>query len=555
MSIIHVNHIKTHIARTYRQHIDCSDLVNRPQQDQEDAFFSRALAAFALEICTGNEPTILAKRVIDGHGDNGIDAVRFDETEKILYVVQSKWIANGNGSVTLGDGLKFLRGFRDLLDADFGSFNARFNTVSAEVTLAIEDPNCRFVLVFAYTGQQPLAREITEELEKTTNELNDPTELVSVRVLGQRELHAAVSGAAEGTPVSFDVMLLEWGQIREPYQAYDGLLKASDVAAWHSKWGDKLFAQNLRKVISGSEVNRTMMETLRTSPEKFWYFNNGITALCQSIRKKPIGGADRATGVFACEGVSIVNGAQTVGAIAETMKTHPANVNQAVITARFISLEGCPEGFGNEVTRATNTQNRIDAKDFASLDPEQDRLRREMRLEGREYAFKTGDPTPPPECGCTIDEATVALACSRDVALAVLAKREVGKLWENIEKAPYKLLFNPSLSGLRLWRTVELLRIVDEELRAAQERGKPRTVAVHGNRFIAHQVLRRLKLEMLDDPAGSIDLLKVEARGLVSPLVASTCRTIEALYPNAYVQALFKNATKCKEMDAKMAEA
>jgi len=115
-------------------------------------------------------------------------------------------------------------------------------------------------------------------------------------------------------------------------------------------------------------------------------------------------------------------------------------------------------------------------------------------------------------------------------------------------------LFNSGLTGLRLWRTVELLRIIDEELRTAGATGKPRTVAIHGNRFLAHQVLRRLKLDRLDDPVLSMDQFRLDARNLVPVLLGKTCKAIESLYSNAYVQALFKNVSKCKEMDLWMAE-
>ncbi len=92
---------------------------------------------------------------------------------------------------------------------------------------------------------------------------------------------------------------------------------------------------------------------------KFWYFNNGITVLCQKVAKTALGATSKKAGTFAFEGVSIVNGAQTVGGIGRAADDHPQEVGDARVTIRFISLENCPADFAEEVTRGTNTQNRV----------------------------------------------------------------------------------------------------------------------------------------------------------------------------------------------------
>jgi AIPR protein len=279
-----------------------------------------------------------------------------------------------------------------------------------------------------------------------------------------------------------------------------------------------------------------------------------LTALCAKITKKIVGGTGREYGVFDCKGVSVVNGAQTVGSVAAAFLKHPNKAKDAKILLKLLSLEKRPEGFGKKVTIATNTQNRVDRVDFVALDPEQHRLSQELYFEGREYVYKTGDAPPKPEKGCTVTEATVALACAHhDITLAVQAKREVGKLWENIEKAPYKLIFNSSVTGTKLWRAVEVMRAVDVCLAGDQPRlsGKARLVAVHGNRFILHKVFRSVKENQLTDPdfdfTGRVVLsLWPIAREVLKRLV----QEVNAKYASSYPASLFKNQTKCKELNA-----
>lgn len=87
--------------------------------------------------------------------------------------------------------------------------------------------------------------------------------------------------------------------------------------------------------------------------------------------------------------MNIVNGAQTVGVVWELNRKDPPHLASldGRVHIRIISLENCPEGFGTDLTRATNTQNRILNRDFAALDPNQQRLAVEMSMDGRRYAF------------------------------------------------------------------------------------------------------------------------------------------------------------------------
>jgi AIPR protein len=388
------------------------------------------------------------------------------------------------------------------------------------------------------------------------SELNDASSIATTTTLSQADLHKAISSDAEGSSIKLEVMLHEWGQCKQPYPAYYGQVEAADVGRWWVDHQQLLFAKNLRKFTGSTEVNEGIKETLRKDAAKFWYFNNGITILCNSLKKKALGGGKRTSGVFACEGVSVVNGAQTVGCIGEIATSSPDTLNNARVSVRLISLAKCPQEFGTEITRAANTQNRIERRDFAALDPEQDRLRRDLHLElGKSYFYKSGDAPGPQADGCTIEEATVALACANpDPSLAVQAKREVGKLWEDITRVPYKLLFNAGLTALRMWRLVEILRVVEAVLKKEQDSrsGRQRMVAVHGNRIVLHQMCRVIGIDGLDDTKINFEEVMTKAQRMTPDVLDSLFLHVEAEFPGAYTNSLFKNATKCKALTEKM---
>ena len=554
MSIVHLRHIKRSLETEFRTLVDMTDYAKKPKDQEEDAFLSRAQAAFSLVITAKVTPTIAASSIVDSFDDNGIDAIYFDQDEKLLFVVQSKWHKTGKGSIESADIMKFVQGVRDLLEANFTRFNKKVQLQQTAILTALDDPSVRFRLVLVHTGIQALSKHAQRPLDDLLAEVNDASNMLSIVPLTQTDLHKAVVAEAEGDSIKLEVMLSEWGQCKQPYSSYYGQVEAADIGAWWKDHQQALFAKNLRKFTGSTEVNEAIKDTLTNEPAKFWYFNNGLTILCNKLRKKPMGGSKRTSGAFVCEGVSIVNGAQTVGCIGAIAASDPESLANARVNVRLISLANCPDEFSIELTRAANTQNRIERRDFAALDPEQERLRRDLSLElGKSYFYKSGDTPGKPADGCTIEEATVALACANpDVALAVQAKREVGKLWEDVSKAPYKLLFNGGLSALRMWRLVEVIRAVDHALKREQvkRRGRDRMITVHGNRFVQYHVYRLLDLSSFDDPAFDIAPIVASVSSLTTKCADAIIEQVQALYPAAYTNSLFKNATKCKEMSA-----
>jgi len=115
VSIVQVRQIEGYPEATFAGLIDMSDYDGKAADHRKGAFLSRAVAALALVHAAGVSPDVAAKAVVDGYGDNGIDAIHYDEADRLLYIVQSKWDGDGTGSVELGEAQKFVAGVRDLV--------------------------------------------------------------------------------------------------------------------------------------------------------------------------------------------------------------------------------------------------------------------------------------------------------------------------------------------------------------------------------------------------------------------------------------------------------
>jgi hypothetical protein len=225
---------------------------------------------------------------------------------------------------------------------------------------------------------------------------------------------------------------------------------------------------------------------------------------------------------------------------------------KAMVPVRLISLEKCPDDFAVEVTRATNTQNRIERRDFVALDPCQTRLVGEMRLEGRSYVIRPGDSIPHGVEGCDFQEAATALACAHSLKYAVQAKREVSMLWADVKREPYCLLFNDSLNAEKLWRSVRILRAVEGCLKNdIVDIPKGALIASHGNCFILYRVFHSPELVMWRDEHLRFDSVIESVRTVTKREVSKVCGAFQS--PSEYPQTVFKNATRCHDLDKTLA--
>lgn len=536
--------------------IDLSDL--KPElspQERRSNQLSRALTALAVVALSEADDHAACESITDGYNDLGLDAIYFEAAENTLYVVQGKWHGGGGKTLELGDCNNFLEGVDALIHADFSKANDRLKKRQEEIRDILLRPDVRIALVIVHTSSSPLGSHVEAALHKFLARQNNvgDSDVFTLEIFDFKRVYQHLSPDA-GRTIDLEIPLSSWGTLRDPYEAFYGQMKLSDIVAW-APHGKALFDRNLRFYRGLTEVNDAMEGTISDSPERFWYFNNGITILCNSVKKALFNGADTNWGVFKCVGVSVVNGAQTVGAIWESARINGGllpNLNGKV-QVRIISLENGPAGFGADVTRATNTQNEIKHRDYAALDETQQHIAREMSLDGRRYAFKSGDSDPKESEGCTIDEATIALACaSGDITLAVVAKRYIGGLWRDITKPPYTTIFNPKTKAHDLWRAVIVLRAVDIAVthldKSRVERGDQ--ILVHGNRLLLYAVFQDPAMRNYKDPAVSEAVLISAATEATERAFLKIGNAVKEKHPGAYLQPLFKNAQKSKDLFA-----
>lgn len=142
----------------------------------------------------------------------------------------------------------------------------------------------------------------------------------------------------------------------------------------YEKFGSRLLEANVRSFLSvrARGVNAGIQNTLRTAPERFMAFNNGIVMVADEI--KLARAEDGSPGIIWLRGLQIVNGGQTTASIYFSKKKYPdTDLGKVRVPAKIIIMnEADPskeEGLVSDISRYANSQNAVRQSDLSANKP------------------------------------------------------------------------------------------------------------------------------------------------------------------------------------------
>lgn len=524
-------------------------MIPLPTGNQSDAdkrlnCLSRSLAAFAVHKISGCDPVDAVSSVIDASDDNGIDAVYFDSSSNRLLLIQSKY----GDAPDHGDTLKFTTGIGDLMIARYDRFNDAFQRLLPVVDVALNTPGVVVHGVTVHLGDG-LERHATADLETLKGKLNIHSDLFTWSDKTREIVHGWITDEHIISIIDVDLTLENWSTQNLPTRAFYGSITAQQLAVLYQAHGKKILEKNIRHYLGDKVVNTAIAETVQTRPNELFYLNNGITAVCNGVVIPPV-----ATGRLHFRGFSVVNGAQTVGSIHKVF-TQSGNVSpEAKVLITILEVLDTDSPFSREVTKARNTQNPLRAQHYYALDPNQERLRRELAISGITYFYRpTEDMILTGENLIGFEEATVALASFRtDTRTVVTLKKESGSLFDQ-DGNYYSHLFTEHLSGIHLCRVVRVYRYLKSILSPFEgTAGTPRARAFyrHGLYFILHIFARRHQAQLNNTELTLSIADQLELSRIITDLAETVYTEAERLFATTgrgYL-AIFRNITESEEL-------
>lgn len=309
---------------------------------------------------------------VDGTNDLDIDFIHRDDNKVLIVQSRHHGINYGNEKP------EYISRFQGVLSRmrspDFKP-NAKLQDILGTIDWERDNFELVYVTFSKLTGQA---------LEQTRQEPVYPSEVAQLaercvwEFLGESEFSIELRRAAtlgSGIPDSTTelvsagqkgkrsgVVTVQSGDFRSCVLA----VEAAQLVTAYQKTGDILFSLNIRNFLGNTKNNQRIISTARENPQSFFYFNNGVSCLAESMEIH----ADR----ISVRKLQVINGAQTVKGLvraAGKLGKAPAwDLHPPVVLVRVteVGSYGKAGRFREDITRFNNTQNVIRDADFKSND-------------------------------------------------------------------------------------------------------------------------------------------------------------------------------------------
>jgi hypothetical protein len=323
--------------------------------------------------------------------DRSLDALHVDESARKVYLLQGKYRNQANTSESRSDVVAFAdlaRFFSE--DEAFSEFlSSLAPSAVGKARLARERiKNREYKLQLHYVTTAKVSETLVSEARGIVRRASSTADIeVSDRKRVIRLLADYLDGVAPPVPlleletengrgVSLSGILQRFDQ-RTRIESWVVPVSADQIAQMYETAGIRLFARNVRGFLGNTQINENMKRTLDQEPEFFWYYNNGVTIVCDTAEQLSRSGKK----VLRLLNPQIINGQQTT----RTLHGHANNNSKATVLVRVISVprETDEEGrqFDRLVSRivaATNWQNAIRPSDLMANDRRQVELERNL---------------------------------------------------------------------------------------------------------------------------------------------------------------------------------
>jgi AIPR protein len=440
-------------------------------RDDLKQYGSNLLMLFALEMRFGIEDihTVAADSLTDGQDDKKCDLVYINIDEGSAVIAQgyfsadsSKREAPANKASDLNTASAWLlsRELTDLPDRIKPSATQLRDTLKNGQLKTIE---------FWYVHNLPESQNVKNELVTVQSSASNSLRQLLGPTVSLPNVVALEVGISQlddwykalTTPIlvvdPFEVDIIGGYSIDgDDWSAFVTAVPAKWLHQIFNQYKDDLFSANIRGYLGSrkadANINNGIKTTASSDASRFWVYNNGLTILTNSLEH------DELNNKLSIQGISIVNGAQTTGAVG-SLETPPDT--SAMVPARFVKCTS--QDVIARIIQFNNSQNQVEAPDFRSGDDIQKRLRAEFQsipavtyLGGRRGGYE--DRMRRPANLLPSDTAGQSLAAFHGDVL--IAYNEKSQIW--VSDSLYSRFFSNRTTAKHIVFAYSLLRAVEE---------------------------------------------------------------------------------------------
>lgn len=344
--------------------------------------------------------------------DEGIDAAYFDNDHNQIVLFNFKYREkfSADKEQNINEFITASKFFNAISTGNTTHLRGKIKTVADEINNRLDSNQIWTILYYYATNENitlssdhPNVKSFAEEydIEFKGFGLNEIVEATSIRPRNIDASFCVKKGAAltyeedeMSSNKSYIVKMTLPELIRitcnDPNLRNDAN-KEGDEALINAHVDLNVLFDNVRGFILRSKFNDNIIKSLQDEPQRFFYYNNGITIIAKDIKSSEsrIGGKWN----FSVSDFQVVNGGQTLRSIHKFNQNDEKNMvnklTKAHILVRFLRISD--DNLRNKIGEFTNSQNAISLSDLRSLRSEQIQLEQYLGTYGIQYFRKKGD--------------------------------------------------------------------------------------------------------------------------------------------------------------------
>lgn len=303
----------------------------------------------------------LGEIIIDGFGDNGVDAIiRENDILKIFQFKFPDKVGNINKQIEEATVLKIINGYKKLTSSRKPS-RANDNFINYRNIIKKESIfHYEFIFVSFTDG---LSSNAKDSLDNSILEIKDLTgNNIEYSVDDKKKICDKLDRAQKNNLVNVDIKygnLLPGYNVGNDVKSWVGFCSARDILNSVESVLDVIFDENIRNYEGDNSVNNGIYNTSTDNEESkyFYFYHNGIVFICDECRNSV---GNQTASLYSS---AIVNGCQTVVSLKKAMDDGILN-NNTFLPIRIIETSDID--LRARITEYLNSQNKIRDSYFLS---------------------------------------------------------------------------------------------------------------------------------------------------------------------------------------------
>lgn len=343
-----------------------SDL-NKIVADREykgDGAFSKAFSYWYLKNTSELNENDVEEILIDGANDNGIDAYYLDESTHVLNLYQFKFPSKKNNDKEIDQSAisKIYGTINLMLKGDLNNQVSKATNIGFRNLLALlnEQPIYEINVVFVSYNRGIIATQNTDYIENQENILGNDLlinhlfisreNIINLFEKVHRRNTLDLSLKYKNLQLANNVNELDNGDTY--IESWVGVINGKSLIESVNNDLTRIFDENIRLYEKSSSINEGIKKTAANyeTAKMFYFYNNGITMICDSAKTSP------GNNSVLLKGVSIVNGAQTVNSLASLYQENKLSDDVSVLI-RIIQIQDYKQRA--KITEYLNSQTPI----------------------------------------------------------------------------------------------------------------------------------------------------------------------------------------------------